>query len=379
MIWIWDSSLSFSCGFFFLATTFNSSLYLGPKPKQSTPISRRKILFLLMHRLLISSSFFSFLGPDTNPNQVSWCKCNMVGQMVMRIVRPCFKPDHQLAVGGGGTRDGLLWYKDTGRHACGDFSMALVQANNLLEDVSQVEAAPLLSHSSSTTFVGIYDGHGGPETAHFIAQHLFPNLKKFATEQQTVSVDVIRKSYAATEEGFLNLVRKQWLIKPQLASVGSCCLVGIINEGVLYVANTGDSRAVLGRLERGVIKAVQLSAEHNASIESVREELRQFHPDDPRIVVLKHNVWRVKGLIQVSRTLGDAYLKSTEFNREPLLARFRLSEPFHKPILSPEPSIEVHKLCTEDQFVIFASDGLWEHMTNQEAVDIVNCSPRNVR
>lgn len=76
-------------------------------------------------------------------------------------------------------------------------------------------------------------------------------------------------------------------------------MVGIINEGVLYVANTGDSRAVLGRLERGVIKAVQLSAEHNASIESVREELRQFHPDDPRIVVLKHNVWRVKGLIQV--------------------------------------------------------------------------------
>ncbi|XP_015641131.1 probable protein phosphatase 2C 38 isoform X1 [Oryza sativa Japonica Group] len=302
----------------------------------------------------------------------------MVGQTVMRIVRPCFKPDHQLAV--GGTRDGLLWYKDTGRHACGDFSMALVQANNLLEDASQVEAAPLLlSHSSSTTFVGIYDGHGGPETAHFIAQHFFPNLKKFATEQQTVSVDVIRKSYAATEEGFLNLVRKQWLIKPQLASVGSCCLVGIINEGVLYVANTGDSRAVLGRLERGVIKAVQLSAEHNASIESVREELRQFHPDDPRIVVLKHNVWRVKGLIQVSRTLGDAYLKSTEFNREPLLARFRLSEPFHKPILSPEPSIEVHKLCTEDQFVIFASDGLWEHLTNQEAVDIVNCAPRNNR
>uniref|UniRef100_A0A0D9VAZ3 protein-serine/threonine phosphatase n=1 Tax=Leersia perrieri TaxID=77586 RepID=A0A0D9VAZ3_9ORYZ len=305
----------------------------------------------------------------------------MVGQTVMRIVRPCFKPSPPGDNLAGGTRDGLLWYKDTGRHACGDFSMALVQANNLLEDASQLEAGPLVSASCSTgTFVGIYDGHGGPETANFIADHFLPNLKKFATEQQTISVDVIRKSYAATEEGFLNLVRKQWLIKPLLASVGSCCLVGIINEGVLYVANTGDSRAVLGRFEKGVasdVKAVQLSAEHNASIESVREELRRLHPHDPRIVLLKHNVWRVKGLIQVSRTLGDAYLKSTEFNREPLLARFRLPEPFYKPILCPEPSIEAHKLCTEDQFVIFASDGLWEHLTNQEAVDIVNCSPRN--
>jgi pyruvate dehydrogenase phosphatase len=78
-------------------------------------------------------------------------------------------------------------------------------------------------------------------------------------------------------------------------------LVGVINEGVLYIANAGDSRAVLGRLERGSrdIKAVQLSSEHNASFQAVRDELRQLHPDDPRIVVLKHNVWRVKGIIQV--------------------------------------------------------------------------------
>ncbi|KQK11830.1 hypothetical protein BRADI_2g62650v3 [Brachypodium distachyon] len=305
----------------------------------------------------------------------------MVGQTMMRIVRPCFKPslpDSQVAAAGG-TKDGLLWYKDAGRHACGDFSMAVVQANNLLEDASQLEVGPFVPDGPCGTFVGVYDGHGGPETARFIADNLFHHLKKFATEQQTVSADVIQKSYAATEEGFLNLVRKQWLIKPQIASVGSCCLVGIINEGVLYVANAGDSRAVLGRVEAGVrdVRAIQLSSEHNASIPAVRDELKQLHPDDSRIVVLKHNVWRVKGIIQVSRTIGDAYLKSSEFNREPLLARFRLPEPFHKPILCPEPSIEEHRLCAEDQFVIFASDGLWEHLSNQEAVDIVNCSPRN--
>lgn len=38
-----------------------------------------------------------------------------------------------------------------------------------------------------------------------------------------------------------------------------------------------------------------------------------------------------------------------------------------------------HKLCPQDQFVIFASDGLWEHLSNQEAVDIVQNHPHNVR
>lgn len=116
-----------------------------------------------------------------------------------------------------------------------------------------------------------------------------------------MSEDVIQKAFSATEEGFISLVRKQWLAKPQLASVGSCCLISVICGGVLYVANLGDSRAVLGRLESDIreVKDVQLSTEHNASFESIREELRSMHPDDSQIVVLKHKVWRVKGLIQV--------------------------------------------------------------------------------
>lgn len=73
------------------------------------------------------------------------------------------------------------------------------------------------------------------------------------------------------------------------------------------------------------------------------------------------------------------YLKKAEFNREPLYAKFRLREPFRRPILSAEPSISVHQLQSHDRFIIFASDGLWEHIGNQEAVDIVQNHPRNVR
>ncbi|CAA7056995.1 unnamed protein product [Microthlaspi erraticum] len=280
-----------------------------------------------------------------------------------------------------GKQEGLLWYKDSAQHLAGEFSMAVVQANNLLEDQSQVESGPLSTLASGPcgTFVGIYDGHGGPETSRFVNDHLFHHLKRFAAEQDSMSVEVIRKAYEATEEGFIGVVAKQWAVKPHIAAVGSCCLVGVVCDGRLYVANAGDSRAVLGKLSKatGEVIALQLSAEHNVSIESVRQEMHSLHPDDSHIVVLKHNVWRVKGLIQISRSIGDVYLKKAEFNREPLYTKYRLREPMKRPILSGEPSITVHDLQPDDLFLIFASDGLWEQLSNQEAVEIVQNHPRN--
>ncbi|KAK8561215.1 hypothetical protein V6N13_149616 [Hibiscus sabdariffa] len=304
---------------------------------------------------------------------------------LMNLLRACFWPRSDRYVhkstDAAGRQDGLLWYKDIGQHINGEFSMAVVQANSLIEDQSQLESGCLSSHESGPygTFVGVYDGHGGPETSRYINDHLFQHLKRFTSEQQTMSVDVIRKAYQATEEGFMSIVAKKWSMSPQLAAVGSCCLVGVICGGNLYVANLGDSRAVLGRAvrETGEYLASQLSEEHNVCIESVRQELQSLHPDDSQIVVLKHNVWRVKGIIQISRSIGDVYLKKAEFNREPLYSKFRLREPFKKPILSADPSISVHKLLPYDKFVIFASDGLWEHLSNQEAVDIVQKHSRS--
>ncbi|CAL9151754.1 unnamed protein product [Musa hybrid cultivar] len=303
---------------------------------------------------------------------------------LMNILKACWQPSSNSYAHTSsdlvGRQDGLLWYKDCGQHVYGEFSMAVVQANNLLEDQSQIESGPLssLEFGPYGTFVGVYDGHGGPETSRYVNEHLFQHLKRFASEQQSMSADVIRKAYQATEEGFISLVTKQWPVKPQIASVGSCCLVGVICGDMLYIANLGDSRVVLGRLVKATreVLAVQLSAEHNVGIESVRKELQSIHPDDRQIVLLKHNVWRVKGLIQVCRSIGDVYLKKAEFNREPLHVKFRLREPFKKPILSSEPSITVHSLQPQDQFLIFASDGLWEHLSNQEAVDIVQNNPR---
>ncbi|CAN1304498.1 Probable protein phosphatase 2C 38 [Linum perenne] len=282
------------------------------------------------------------------------------------MVKPCWRPC--IADDTVGRLDGLVWHKDLGTHAYGEFSMAVIQANRVLEDYSQLESGPLSSMGSSSapqgTFVGVYDGHAGDQASKFVSHNLFFNLKNAVSDNgEVVTESVVKKAFHATE----------------IASAGTCCLVGLICSGTLFVANAGDSRAVLGRVDRGSKRAtpVQLCNEHNVNIESVREELRSLHPDDSQVVIMKHKSWRVRGLIQVSRSIGDVYLKRSEFQRDPLLPKFRLTESFEKPILVAEPEVTVHRLQQEDHFVIFASDGLWEHLSNQEAVDIVQNFPRN--
>ncbi|XP_062101856.1 probable protein phosphatase 2C 63 [Humulus lupulus] len=288
-------------------------------------------------------------------------------ELCRRPLERCF------GVGNGG--DELLWHLGLKPYASGDYSIAAVQANFSLEDQGQVFTSP------SATYVGIYDGHGGPEASRFITNHLFPYLQKFSTEQGGLSVDVIKKAFDATEEEFLHLVRQSWPARPQIASVGSCCLVGAISDDVLYVANLGDSRAVLGRRgfegqsSNGTVVAERLSTDHNVAVEEVRKEVKDLHPDDSHIVVYTRGVWRIKGIIQVSRSIGDVYLKKPEFNRD-LFQQCGIPIPLKRAVMTAEPSIIVRNLKPQDMFLIFASDGLWEHLSDEAAVEIVYKNPR---
>lgn len=120
-----------------------------------------------------------------------------------------------------------------------------------------------------------------------------------------MSEQVIKKAFNATENEFLHLVKQSWTARPHIASVGSCCLLGAISNDVLYIANLGDSRAVLGRKAlRGQVNgapvvAERLSTDHNVGVEEVRKEVEALHPDDAHIVVHTRGVWRIKGIIQV--------------------------------------------------------------------------------
>lgn len=125
-----------------------------------------------------------------------------------------------------------------------------------------------------------------------------------ASEHGGVSSEIIKKAFDNIEEEFLHFVRQSWPVRPEIASMGSCCLVGVISSNTLYVANLGDSRAVLGRRVSeknvsGAVVAERLSTDHNVCAEEIRKEVEALHPDDSGIVVNTRGVWRIKGIIQV--------------------------------------------------------------------------------
>lgn len=47
-------------------------------------------------------------------------------------------------------------------------------------------------------------------------------------------------------------------------------------------------------------------------------------------------------------------------------------------VLSAEPEMLSRPLRDSDKFLIFASDGLWDFMSNEQAAQIVSSNPRNV-
>ncbi|KAJ4880718.1 putative protein phosphatase 2C 63 [Raphanus sativus] len=291
------------------------------------------------------------------------------------MLRALARPLERCLGSRGASGDGLLWQSELKPHAGGDYSIAVVQANSSLEDQSQVYT------SSSATYVGVYDGHGGPEASRFVNRHLFPYIQKFANEHGGLSADVIKKAFKETEEDFCGMVKRSLPMKPQMATVGSCCLFGAISNGTLYVANLGDSRAVLGSVVAGDdsnkgAAAERLSTDHNVAVEEVRKEVKELNPDDSQIVMYIRGVWRIKGIIQVSRSIGDVYLKKPEFYRDPIFQQHGNHIPLRRPAMTAEPSIIVRKLKPQDLFLIFASDGLWEHLSDEAAVEIVLKHPR---
>ena len=98
---------------------------------------------------------------------------------------------------------------------------------------------------------------------------------------------------------------------------GSCALISHFTPGRLVLGNLGDCRAILvsegadGRLE-----AQQLTHEHNASRPEERIRVLKEHPDEPDAVqyIPKSGSWYVKGTLQVTRAIGDLFLKDGWFH-----------------------------------------------------------------
>lgn len=134
---------------------------------------------------------------------------------------------------------------------------------------------------------------------------------------------------------------------------GTTATVALRMGNVLYVAHVGDSRAVLCR--KG--KAVQLTDDHKPNHSAERERIhkmggRVYYAGCWRVLTGGDGNGPVVGLA-VSRSLGDIDFK------EPV------------PLVTANPDLSKTVLQPHDSFVVVASDGLWDVLSNQEACDMV--------
>lgn len=164
---------------------------------------------------------------------------------------------------------------------------------------------------------------------------------------------------------------------------GSCALLSFYDSRskLLRVACTGDSRAVLGRRsESGKWTATPLSVDQTGSNPDEAARLRKLHPGEEHVV----RNGRVLGGLEPTRAFGDATYKWTREVSDRLRRQFfgRSQSPLLRtpPYVTAEPVITTTKMEPEQgDFVVMATDGLWEMLTNDEVVGLVGKWVENQR
>lgn len=146
--------------------------------------------------------------------------------------------------------------------------------------------------------------------------------------------DALKEAFLKTDEQFSS--------ESGSALVGSTAVVALVGSRKIWVANCGDSRAVLCR--RG--KALQVTDDHKPEREDEAERVEKAGGQ-----VLYWNGHRVMGVLAMSRAIGDHCLR---------------------PYVIPDPEITVFSRTEDDELLLLASDGLWDVMNNQEASDLAN-------
>ncbi|KAM3750107.1 hypothetical protein ACB098_04G012200 [Castanea mollissima] len=186
-------------------------------------------------------------------------------------------------------------------------------------------------------FFGVFDGHGGSRTAEYLKNNLFKNLSShpdFINDPKTAIVEVFKQ----TDADYLNEE------KGQPKDAGSTATTALLLGDRLLVANVGDSRVVACRAG----SAIPLSIDHKPERSDERQRIEQAGG-----FIIWAGTWRVGGVLAVSRAFGDKLLK---------------------PYVVAEPEIQEEEIDGVD-FIIIASDGLWNVISNKDAVALVQDIP----
>ncbi|KYM75882.1 Protein phosphatase 1D [Atta colombica] len=235
-------------------------------------------------------------------------------------------------------------------------------------------------------FFGIFDGHGGGEAATFAKEHLMDIIVKQKNFWSDRDEDVLR----AIRDGYMNTHYAMWreLDKwPRTASglpstAGTTASIAFIRKGKIYIGHVGDSAIILGYQAEDdpQWRAKALTRDHKPES---GPEMTRIQESGGK-VVSKSGVPRVvwnrprighKGPVRrsthmdeipflaVARSLGDLWSYNSELNTF---------------VVSPEPDVKVIPVDVKShRCLIFGTDGLWNMLSPQAAVAIVQTTDRH--
>ncbi|KDP27848.1 hypothetical protein JCGZ_18928 [Jatropha curcas] len=226
-------------------------------------------------------------------------------------------------------------------------------------------------------FCGIFDGHG--PWGHVVSKRVRESVPSslLCNWQETLALTSIDKDFEMELDRDLHQfdVWKQAYLKTyavidqelkQNPGIDAFCSgttgLTIVKQGEhLVIANVGDSRAVLATTsEDGSLVPLQLTIDFKPNLPQEAERITQSKgrvfclPDEPGV----YRVWMPNGKrpgLALSRAFGDYCVK--DFG------------------LISIPDVTQRSITSRDQFVILATDGLWDVISNQEAVQIVSSTP----
>ncbi|KAI3968114.1 hypothetical protein MKW92_044144 [Papaver armeniacum] len=234
-------------------------------------------------------------------------------------------------------------------------SMYVCGRRREMEDA--VTVIPGLLPSSTTRdhdfdFFAVFDGHGGSAVANLCSEQLHkilvneiqgsPNLDKIDWENVMVSC------FLKMDE---KVVSGKEVEHESIKSIGSTAVVALISKDEIIVANCGDSRVVLSRAG----SPITLSQDHK-----MRKRIEAAGG-----TVIDWDGSRVLGVLATSRSIDVSYASAaanTNFDFS-----FRPGDRYLKPYVTFIPEVTITSRTESDEFVILASDGLWDMMSNKIA------------
>jgi len=204
---------------------------------------------------------------------------------------------------------------------------------------------------------GVFDGHGpfGHDISNYVQRELpkliynnehFWNNPKAALRFSFNQVHRDLEKTAASTNRF------------NCSLSGTTATVILSRNNKLYIAHVGDSRAVIASLcnTSKRLEAIDLTNDHKPNLEIEKRrilqcggQVRRLEGDIPYRVFLKGRLY--PGLA-MSRAIGDTLGTSAGVIPDPDVSEYDLDE-------------------SRDIFLIICSDGVWEFISSQEAVDMV--------